>query len=153
MKRAAVILIIGLAGAVAAYCALYFHGTSKHREILESPTPELAWLKDEFHVSDAEFKRISDLHDGYLPHCKEMCRRIDKKNNELKELLAKTNVLTSEIEQKLIESSQLRIECQKQMLQHFLDVSRQMPPEQGRRYLAWVQERTFLPRYGMIEQR
>jgi hypothetical protein len=153
MKRAAIILIIGFAGAVAAYCAFYFHATSKHREILESQLPELAWLKDEFHLSDTEFKRISDLHDAYLPHCKEMCRRIDKKNGELKELLAKTNVLTSDIEQKLVESAQLRVECQKQMLQHFLEVSRQMPPEQGRRYLSWVQERTFLPRYGMTEQR
>jgi hypothetical protein len=30
------------------------------------------------------------------------------------------------------------------MLQHFYEVSRTMPPEQGRRYLAWVQERTIL---------
>lgn len=152
MKRAAIILFLGLAGAVGAYCALYFHSTTRHREILESPAPELAWLKDEFHLGDAEFQRITDLHDGYQPHCKEMCHRIDKKNAELKALLETTNVLTAEIEQKLVESAQLRVECQKQMLQHFLEVSRQMPAEQGRRYLSWVQERTFLPRYGMTEQ-
>jgi hypothetical protein len=28
------------------------------------------------------------------------------------------------------------------MLQHFYDVSRTMPPEQGKRYLAWVQQQT-----------
>lgn len=151
MKRAALILILGLAGAVAAYCAFYRHCTEKQRGILESPAPELAWLKDEFHLSDAEFTRITDLHDAYLPHCKEMCRRIDRENVALRELLAKTNVLTSEIEARLTASSQLRLECQKQMLQHFLDVSRQMPPEQGRRYLTWVQERTFLPRLGMAD--
>ena len=151
MKRAAIILVLGLAGAVAAYCALYRHSTAKQREILESQTPELAWLKDEFHLNDTEFARISDLHDAYRPHCKEMCRRIERENTALKELLAKTNVLTGEIEQRLTASSQLRLECQKQMLQHFLAVSRQMPPEQGRRYLSWVQERTFLPRLGMAD--
>jgi hypothetical protein len=30
------------------------------------------------------------------------------------------------------------------MLKHFQEVSRAMPPEQGRRYLAWVQEQTVL---------
>ena len=151
MKRAALILILGLAGAVAAYCAFYRHGTAKERVLLESPAPELAWLKEEFHLGEPEFTRIADLHDAYLPHCKDMCRRIDQENVALRELLAKTNVLTSEIEQRLTASSQLRLECQKQMLQHFLEVSRQMPPEQGRRYLAWVQERTFLPRLGMTD--
>ncbi len=30
------------------------------------------------------------------------------------------------------------------MLKHFFEVSRAMSPEQGRRYLAWVQEQTCL---------
>ena len=30
------------------------------------------------------------------------------------------------------------------MLKHFFEVSRTMPPEQGRRYLTWVQEQTCL---------
>jgi len=63
----------------------------------------------------------------------------------LKELLASTNTVTPEIDQLLSEAAKLRAECHKQMLQHFYEVSRTMPPEQGRRYLAWVQERTILP--------
>ena len=59
MKRAALILVLGLAGAVAAYCAFYRHGTAKEREILESPAPELAWLKEEFHLGEPEFTRIA----------------------------------------------------------------------------------------------
>jgi hypothetical protein len=149
MKRTAIIVFSGLAIALTAYCAVYFQKTSKHRELAASQAPELAWLRDEFHLSDAEFERISELHDAYMPHCQEMCRRIDKKNVELKELLTATNTMTAAIEEKLAESSQLRLECQKQMLQHFLEVGRQMPPEQARRYLSWVQERTFLPSHGM----
>jgi hypothetical protein len=30
------------------------------------------------------------------------------------------------------------------MLQHFFEVSQTMPPEEGKRYLAWVEEKTFL---------
>lgn len=33
---------------------------------------------------------------------------------------------------------------QRYMLRHFLEVSRTMPAEEGRRYLAWVQKRMFL---------
>ncbi len=152
MKRLVLILIAGLAVAAAAYCAVYFGGTARHREILESQRPELAWLKDEFHLSDVDFKHITELHEAYMPHCVEMCRRIDAKNAELKDLLSKTNALTPDIETKLNEAAQLRAECQRSMLKHFFEVSRKMPPDQGRRYLEWVQEKTFLPRYGMTER-
>jgi len=71
---------------------------------------------------------------------------------ELKELLAKTDRWTTEIEAKLTEAGQLRVQFQKNMLRHFLEVSRNMPPEQGKRYLAWVQEKTFLPEHKMHSQ-
>lgn len=149
MKRSVAILILGVVLAAAAYCGFYFKTTASQRTMLQSDTPELLWLKQEFNLSDQEFNRISELHESYMPNCAEMCKRIAAKNSELKVLLAQTNVLTSEIDQKLTEASQLRLECQKMMLAHFLEVSRAMPPEQGKRYLAWVQEKTFLPERGM----
>jgi hypothetical protein len=79
----------------------------------------------------------------------EMCRRIGEKNAEIKDLLAGSATVTPVIEEKLGEAAQLRAQCQKQMLDHFFTVSQAMPPEQGRRYLAWVQERTFLTSEGM----
>jgi hypothetical protein len=36
------------------------------------------------------------------------------------------------------------------MLRHFYEVSRTMPPEEGRRYLQWVQERAFASDAGMM---
>lgn len=153
MKRLLLTLIAGVAVAAAAYCAVYFKSTARHREILQSSQPELAWLKEEFHLGDTEFKRIMELHKAYQPHCVEMCRRIDAKNAELKTLLSNTNTLTPDIETKLNEAAQLRAECQRSMLKHFFEVSRTMPPEQGRRYLEWVQEKTFLSPAGMMEQR
>ena len=149
MKRSALILILGVVLGLCAYCGFYFAGTASHRALLRDPTPELAWLKKEFNLSDAEFVRVVQLHDAYKVECAEMCRRVDAKNAELTKLLAQADKLTPEIETRLEEAGQLRVQCQKNMLRHFLEVSRSMPPEQGRRYLAWVQEKSFLPEHRM----
>jgi len=93
--------------AIAAYCGFYLLGAAPGRDLLRSKTPELAWLKKEFDLSDAELARITELHQAYRPHCVEMCRRIDAKNAELKELLARTSAMTPEVEQKLAEAAQL----------------------------------------------
>jgi hypothetical protein len=148
LRRRWIILIIGLLLGVAGYCVLYVCATAKHRHIAEQPQPELAWLKLEFHLSDAEFERVAKLHAEYLPRCAEMCQRIAGKKEELKELLTQTNNVTAEIATNLSEAGQLRAECEKQMLTHFYAVSRTMQPDQGKRYLEWVQERTILREHG-----
>jgi Tfp pilus assembly protein PilO len=153
MKRAGIILLICLGVAVAAYAGVYFSSTAAHRALLECDQPELAWLKKEFDLSDAELARLSQLHAAYQPHCKEMCRRIDEQDKKLRQLLAPTNTVTPEIEQAIADSARLRGECHRDMLQHFFEVSRTMPPEQGRRYLQWVQQRTFLTNHGMSSPR
>lgn len=144
MKRSWLILIVGVALAVGAYFGFYYAGTADSRLLEHSRSPELAWLKEEFHLSEAEFGRICQMHDSYLQGCAERCRLIDEKNEHLKHLLASTDRVTPEIEQTLAQAAQLRADCQKKMLQHFYEVSRTMPPEQGKRYLAWVQEQTIL---------
>jgi Spy/CpxP family protein refolding chaperone len=149
MKKAIVILGVGLVAAVAGYSAFHFYSTACNREMLGDQTPELAWLKKQFHLTDAEYARITELHDAYLPACQERCRRIAAKDAELKELLTKTNSLSPEVETKLKEAAQLRVECQTAMLKHFYAVSQTMAPAQGQRYLAWVQEKTFLSDHGM----
>jgi hypothetical protein len=144
MKRPWLILVAGLVGAVLAYSAFYYGGTQTCRMMQHDRTPELAWLKTEFRLSDADFARVSQMHEAYMSGCMERCQHIDEKNQHLKQLLAATNAVSPEIERTLAEAAQLRAQCQKEMLQHFYDVSRTMPPAQGDRYLAWVQERTIL---------
>src|SRR5919201_5965335 len=100
MTRGALILLLGVLAGLCAYCAFYLAGTASRRAMLQSQTPELAWLKQAFNLSDAEFGRIVKLHEAYRAECAEMCRRIDAKNQELKELLAKSDMLTPEIEAK-----------------------------------------------------
>jgi hypothetical protein len=144
MKRVAIILLAGVALALGGYAAVYRVCTASHLDLTKDSSPELAWLKEEFHLPEAEFDRITRLHAAYQDACMERCGRIDSKNRELARLLGSTNAVTPEIEKLLRESAELRAECQKAMLQHFFEVSRTMPADQGKRYLAWVQQHTVL---------
>lgn len=145
MNRSLIVLVAGLVLATASFCGVYYAGRASHASLEHGAAPELAWLKEEFHLGNAEFARLSQMHDAYLSGCADRCLQIDKKNQALSQRLRDADRVTPEIEELLREAAQLRAECQKQMLQHFFEVSRAMPPEQGKRYLAWVQSRTVLP--------
>src|SRR5262245_53438637 len=119
MRRPWLILLVGIAACLLAYAGFYYVSTASCHSLMGKPEPELAWLKAEFHLSDAEFARICQMHESYMGGCAERCRRIDEKNAELKRLLAASNAVTPEIEKTLSEAAQLRAECQKKMLQHF----------------------------------
>ena len=145
MRRPWILLASGLLLGLVAYLGFYYAGTARSRQLERSPDPELAWLKAEFHLSNADYARVVHMHEGYLAGCAERCRQIDAVNAHLRELLAATNQVTPEIQATLAHAAQLRAQCQTEMLRHFFDVSRSMPPEQGQRYLAWVQAQTILP--------
>ena len=143
MKRPWLILIGGILLAVVAYGACYFTGSAKLRKVQTSAEPELAWLQKEFNLSDAELARVEELHKSYMAGCAQRCQIIDAKNAALRELLAKTNSVTPEIEKAIQESARLRADCQAAMLEHFYAISQTMPPAQGKRYFDWVVGCTF----------
>ena len=144
MRRGLLILGAGLLAAVLAYGGFYFAGTTGSRTLLHSSQPELAWLKQEFKLSDAEFARITQLHEAYLPQCNERCRRINALNARLEQALVQASGVTTEVEKLLKERAAERADCQAAMLKHFFEVSRAMPPEQGKLYLAWVEDQTCI---------
>lgn len=143
MKKAALIQSLGLLLATAGFSGFYYLGTASCRDMMRRPQPELAWLKKEFKLSDAEFARVSQLHAAYLPQCALRCRRIEEQNQKLKQLSSQATTVTPEIQSLLADRAKMRADCEAEMMKHFQNVSRAMPPEQGRRYLAWVQEQTI----------
>ena len=152
MKRGGIILLVGLLLSSVTFAGFYYLGTASCRTMMKDPQPELVWLKKEFKLSDAEFARITKLHEAYLPQCAERCMRIAEQNRKLEQLLGQASSLTPEIQGVLAERAKTRAECEAEMLKHFLEVSRTMPLEQGRRYLQWVEQQTFLNGQAM-EQR
>ena len=150
MKRALLILVVATFGGIAAYAWAYRSCTSECRALLASEKPELTWLKEEFKLSDSEFKKVSELHASYLPHCREMCQRVEEKTAEAHRLLVGAEKLSPELSTALNEAAQMRLECQKDLLKHFFEVADTMPAAQKSRYLAWVTEKAFLPDHGMV---
>lgn len=148
MKRH-LFFIFAIAACLLAYGGVYLASTKPARDLETKPTPELFWLKEEFNLSDSEFNRISELHAAYLPKCREMCTKIEAKNDELRLLLQSATNVTKEVQGTLNDSARLRAECQAQMLSHFFEVSRTMSPEQGKRYLTWVRSKTLEGNEGM----
>jgi hypothetical protein len=141
MKRTLLILVTGFALALAAYAGLFLARTAP----VQADAPDdLLWLRQEFSLSEQEFARIRELHEGYLPDCAAMCARIAAANRDLEQLVLSTNAITPQITEKLAEIGRIRQECQTRMLAHFYAVSRAMPPEQGRRYLTQMQRLTSL---------
>lgn len=152
MKKAGLILFVGLLLSAGAFAGFYYFGTASCRNMMGEQQPELAWLKHEFKLGDVEFARIVKLHEAYLPQCAQRCMRIAELNDKLEQLLSKASSVTPEIQSALAERAKMRADCEAEMLNHFLEVSRMMPPEQGRRYLQWVEQQTFLNGQAMEQQ-
>lgn len=144
MKKSGIILLVGAFLCAAAFLGFYYAGTASCRAMMRDAQPELAWLKKEFKLSDTEYARLTRLHEAYLPQCTQRCMRITEQNRQLQQLLANAATVSPEIQNLLAERAKTRAECEAEMLKHFIEVSRAMPPEQGHRYLEWVEQQTCL---------
>ena len=69
MKNGGFILLLGLVLSTGAFSGFYYPGTHSCRSLMREPQPELAWLKQKFHLSDAEYSRVVRLHEACLPQC------------------------------------------------------------------------------------
>jgi hypothetical protein len=142
MKRSLLILVFALLAGGALFASSYFMSRRVCEACGTGATDKLDWLRQEFQLNNAEMDRMRQMHDGYMPKCMDMCAKIAAKKEELNAELAGSTNLTPVAKQKLTELAVLRSECQAQMLQHFIEVSQAMPPEQGRRYLAEMERLT-----------
>ncbi len=151
MNRSLAILLGVLALGAVMFAGSYWTGHYAGLKCCSNPADDLSWLHDEFHLSNAELSHIRQLHENYLPQCMAMCARIAEKKVELASALDSDTNLTGAAQEKLNELAALRAQCQGQMLQHFIAVSRAMPPAAGRRYLAEMKSLT-LDLHENIEQ-
>jgi hypothetical protein len=126
------VLIAGVVASLAYVCTMRLCAK-------QMAADDLSWLKREFRLGDADMRRIQRLHEGYMPKCRDMCARIAEKQGELEKALEKGEAPDA----RLLELATLRAQCQAQMLRHFEEVSRAMPPEQGKRYLSEMQKLTL----------
>jgi RNA polymerase sigma factor (sigma-70 family) len=76
MRRSLLILVVALLAGAAIASTSYLLARRICVRQLAPNGDDLAWLRDEFHLSKAEMQRIRPLHEGYLPKCRENCARI-----------------------------------------------------------------------------
>jgi hypothetical protein len=143
MRRSFLILFGTLAFAAAVFAGSFLFTRQIWVSRMANPADNLEWLRQEFKLTDADMARVRSLHELYSPRCAEMCSRIAAKKAELEAALAGSTNVSASARQKLVELGELRAQCQAQMLQHFIEVSQAMPPEQGRRYLAEMERLTL----------
>jgi hypothetical protein len=140
MKRPLFILLGAFVLGAAIFAGAYFTCQYNCLARRNQSADDLAWLRLEFHLSDAEMAHIRTLHEGYLPQCAAMCARIAAKKQELESAQTSPTNTAAGARAGLQELARLRAQCRAQMIQYFARVSQAMPPEQGRRYLAEMQQ-------------
>ena len=143
MRRPLITLTAMLLVGVAVFMTGHFLTAHWCEKKAASHSDDLDWFRLEFHLNEVELGRVRQLHEGYIPKCRDFCERIAARKRELQAALAPATNSPAIIEQKLIEIGTLRAQCQSAMLQHFHEVSQVMPKDQGRRYLAEMQRLTL----------
>jgi hypothetical protein len=139
------LLFGALAAAAIAFCAVHFFATRDLREMTKGSNGEMEWLRREFHLSHAQFKKIEALQSEYAPVCNEMCRRIIEANSRLERLVSQSSEVTPELDAAIREAGIVQEDCHKRMLAHIYRVSAQMNPADGQNYLRLMKSRVIQP--------
>jgi hypothetical protein len=145
MRKGAVLLIVGIVLSAVLYIAYYCFATAPMAGMLKQPGGGLEWLRREFHLTDAQYARIHQLHDSYAPACARMCEKVTRANARLEEVIRRNDGVTVEVQAAMEESAAVRRECSLAMLAHAYVVSAEMSPDQGQRYLEMIQSRLVEP--------
>jgi hypothetical protein len=142
-------LLFAVVGAFAAaaitFCGINFFATRDLRLVAAAPNGELEWLRREFHLTNGQFTKIGTLQSAYAPVCDEMCRRIMEANSKLDRLASESRKLTPQLEAAIRETGAVQEDCRKQMLAHIYEISAQMDPAEGQRYLRLMKSRVIRP--------
>ena len=148
MKKVFFILLLALASAFAGYWTYYRGATAPARAMLMEQGGEMQWLRREYHLSDAQFTRVEQVHREYTPKCDLMCGKIMKANARLDQLISANKAVTPEVSAAMKECLAVQNECREAMLGHVYAVSAEMSAADGARYLEMMKARIVEPALG-----
>jgi hypothetical protein len=145
MKKALLLICLAVAIAVGGYRAYFYCATMPTRCLLAQPGGELEWLRCEYHLTDAQFARVKQVHGEYAERCDVMCARIAKANAHLNELIEANSKLTPEVQAAFDECMAVQGDCRRALLAHIYAVSAEMSAEDGARYVEMMKSRVIEP--------
>ena len=136
-------LVVG--SAFAGYWIYYQCTTAPARSMLTQSGGEMEWLRHEYHLSDAQFSRIRELHREYAPKCDLMCEKIARANDRLDQLIKANKTFTAEVDAAMNECVTVQAECRRALLRHIYEGGAEMSPKDGARYLQMMTARIVEP--------
>jgi hypothetical protein len=139
------ILLASIAAGLGAFWLCTFFGTADLRSVSSDRDADLVWLRREFDLTDLQFQRIRALHTAYAATCDLMCQRIMNANAALDAAISRNKQVTPEVQQAMAEVARVQQDCRQSMLAHVYDVSAQMDPSVGVRYLQMMKQRIIQP--------
>ena len=145
MKKSLLILLLAAATAFAGYSIYYHCATAPVRTMAAQTDGGMEWLRREYHLSDAQFSRIQQMHREYAPKCDLMCDKIAKANARLDQLILANKTYTPEVEAAMKQCLTVQGECRQALLAHVYAVGAEMSPEDGARYLEMMKSRIVEP--------
>jgi hypothetical protein len=137
------IVLAALAVAIFSFCSFHFFATRELDQMAAAPNGGLEWLRREYHLNNSQFQKIEALQTAYTPVCDEMCRRIMEANAKLDRLVSENKEVTPELQGAIADASVVQEDCRKHMLAHIYEVSLQMDPAEGQRYLRAMKSRVI----------
>ena len=97
MKRLVVILALAVLLGSGAYIVSYGIARCTFCRMPDADDSS-SWLRQEFHLSDAQYAQVKKLEADYHPHCIAMCDQIKQSHLALKNLILANGTMTPEIE-------------------------------------------------------
>lgn len=144
MRRLVVILALAVLLGSGAYFVFYGIARCTFCRVPDANDPS-SWMRQEFHLNDAQYSQVKKIDAEYYPHCSDMCAQIVQSHRALKNLILTHGTMTPEIEVALQKDGAVRQKCREDMLRHFYEVSQAMPPAEGKRYLQIMQVQVVEP--------
>lgn len=138
MKKVLVLLVAIIAVGATSYLISYRRAFAPVVVTPDGTDSELAWLKHEFQLTDAQYDKVLKLHRAYRPVCASHCSRYIETHHRLNDLLKSEVSWSPEIAQAMSAQAQVQSECHASMLKYAYDVANCMSPREGRRYLEMI---------------
>jgi hypothetical protein len=143
MKKAFFVMVMAIAAGLVAFCVMRSYQQKERNGVMLDSMPELAWLRTDLKLSDAQFAEVSRLHAAYRPKCEEMCMEIAKARHDLEATTLRNREMNAEVQAAVQKHADTRARCRQAMLQHMYETAAVLDASQATRYLE-----TMLP-YAM----
>jgi len=128
--------VLGLAAAMIGFvCFRMNSDPALHVAAAKGDT--MLWLRTDFHLTEAQFVAIRQLHEAYAGSCEEHCRMIQEAIRARNAVAAaRGDAVALAAADRQVE--QLRLVCETAITRHVRQVAALMVPADGQRYLALV---------------